>query len=62
MKRIYFEYPDAISALSNGEIKGRPCGHAWLVCLSSVSMATTSGATGLHQIRYKAYSGHELLI
>ena len=25
---------EALSALCNGEIRGQPCRHAWLVCLS----------------------------
>ena len=25
---------EALSALCNGEIRDRPCRHAWLVCLS----------------------------
>ena len=29
------EPPDALSARSNGQIRGRPSGHAWLVCLSN---------------------------
>ena len=39
----------ALSGWSNGEIRARPCRHAWLVCLSTDYTVTTTKAVGLEK-------------
>ena len=39
----------ALSGIYNGEIRAKLCRHAWVVCLSTVSMVMTANAVGLEK-------------
>ena len=45
-----------LSRRSNGEIRARPCRHAWVVCLSTISMVMTTKAVGLEKTIFNVRS------